>query len=131
MFNKKVVELVSVPSLFPDGTAIVTPESKWFIRGDFKHPIQSDRIFNSWSFPLIVKVQESALDNYKVGPAVGFRSGTFVFNLSTGCYYIIAGLVARQVVSPDALALLGLTMRDALPISEHEFLIHALGEVIA
>jgi hypothetical protein len=122
--------LIFTPQEYPAGTCVETTEGFFFINKDHKrYRIVSDRIFDSWKFPLVVYTSEQALAKYPVAlTKLGFRDGTLLNNLADGKLYLVSGSVLRHITGPDIMARLGITKDDAISVSDAEIKIMKTGE---
>lgn len=118
------------PVVYPAGVAVVTSKSKYLINRDGKrYRITSNRIFDSWNFPIVVVTTESALAKYPVAVTkLGFREGTLLNNIADGKMYLVSGSKLRRITSPDVFDRLGIKPSDALVVSEAEINIMEMGE---
>lgn len=130
--KKKTPTLPTNPVDYPAGICVVTDQGRYLINRDGKrYRIVSDRIFDSWNFPLIVKTTEPALKNFPVAVTkLAFRDGTLLNNIADGKMYLVSGGKVRHVVSPDALTRLGISPADAIFISGTELNLMKVGEEI-
>lgn len=119
------------PVNYPTGTAVINENGdKFYIQKDGKrYRIQSDEIFWSWRFPLVVYTSEIALKNYPV--AVGkypFRDGTLLNNFADGKLYLVSESKLRHITSPDVLARLHKTADKAMVVSQADINIMRMGD---
>jgi hypothetical protein len=129
LFQKKRTEPIKVtPIDFPTGVCVRTEKGHFYINGKFRHRLGSQRIFNSWRFPRVIKTVESALVNFKVGKRLGFRDGTLVRQISNGNLYFISQRKRRLVTDPDTLTIMGLKPSDAVWVADFEINLHEEGE---
>ena len=129
--RKTKKRLLSGPRNFPSGTAVVTKTGKFYINGNARLRITSDRVFDSWSFPIIVYGYDNVLKDYPIIGTLGFRDGTFIKNIMDAKMYIVAKSKKRPVASPDVLTDLNLSEKDAILVSEEECNLHKLGDPIS
>lgn len=112
---------------FPHGTVVKTEKGYYFINGKTRKPIRHDRIFKSWSFPLVVITNEASLSKFLVAKPLGYRDGTLIRDISDNAVYLISGQKRRKIVDPDALLMLGLKVSDAMWVSKSDVEIHEKG----
>ena len=120
----------SSPTEYPSGTCVVTEAGRFYINARFRHKIISDRIFDSWSFPLVVETTEAAVSKYALVKSLGFRDGTIVKNILDGKIYIISKNLRRLIDDPDVLRRLGKDETQIIIASNREILLHKEGEVL-
>lgn len=133
MFKRKTPQtapaqkIPTSPTNFPDGAVVVTETGRWYIKGKYRYLISSDRVFYSWSFPLVINATEKSAVNYSKMGKLGFRAGTLIFN--DGKYYFVTGNTRRKISDPDVFVTLGINPQAALWVSDEELALHKLGEV--
>lgn len=122
--------LPKVPQDYPAGTAVVTDKGSYFINKDGKrYRIQSDEIFWSWRFPLVVETTEEALKNYPVAVTrLAFRDGTLLNNIADGKLYLVSESKLRHITGPKTLFVLGLDANQALVVSDADIKMMKQGE---
>lgn len=120
----------SSPTEYPSGACVVTEAGRFYINGKFRHKIISDRIFDSWSFPIVVETTEAAVSRYVVVKSLGFRDGSVVKNILDGKIYVISKNERRPVADPDVLRRLGKDETKVVLASNREILLHKEGEVL-
>lgn len=120
----------SSPTDYPGGICVVTEAGRFYIGNKFRHRITSDRIFESWSFPVVVETSEIAVSRYPIVKSLGFRDGSLVKDIMTGGLYVISRGERRRIVSPDVLDRLGKTEADFVLASQKELSLHKEGEVL-
>lgn len=125
--------LPTEPVTYPVGICVKTEKSHYYLHpSDGKrYRIPTERILQSWNYPLIVETSEAALKNYPVAVTkIGFRTGSLLNNIADGKLYLVSGAVLRHIVSPDALVRLGLERSDALTVSDDEINLMKQGDII-
>lgn len=124
--------LPTEPVKYPSGIALRTERGIYFLNKDGKrYRIPTERVYQSWRFPLTVDTSEEALVEYPVAVTrLGFRDGTLLNNIADGKIYLVSENRLRQVVDPSSLERLGLTKEDALVVSDAEVKITKMGESI-
>jgi hypothetical protein len=122
--------LPKVPQEYPAGCAVVTEKGSYFINKDGKrYRIQSDEIFWSWRFPLVVETTEAAVKNYPVAVnRLPFRDGTLLNNIADGKLYLVSEGKLRHIVGNKCLFVLGLDVNQALVVSDADIKIMKQGE---
>lgn len=118
------------PTEYPAGIVVRTFMASYLINKDGKrYKIPTNRILESWNFPLIVDTSEEALRKYPVAVTkLGFRDGSLLNNIADGKLYLVSGSKLRHVTSPEILDRLGVTRDDALVVSDAEIKIMKFGE---
>jgi hypothetical protein len=117
----------TTPTEYPDGVAVETDTARYYIKGQFKYVIPSDRVLYSWAFPYVMKSSDAALSKYVKRGKLGFRPGSLLFN--DGRYYLVSGSVLRKISGPDVFETFGLDPSRALWVSDEEMKLHKAGEV--
>ena len=113
----------------PSGTVIVTPEGKrFYISGQKKFRIISDRVFYSWDFPREVFVTQACANRYKTFGRLGFREGAVVRDFTSSTLYLISENKKRRLTTPDALTNLNIDESKIITMSEEEAGLHEGGE---
>src|SRR6478736_4740404 len=87
--------LPTSPVSYPSGTCVDTPGGLFYIIGNKKYRIGSDRILNSWSFPRKIKTSDEAVSHLRIAGRLGFRSGSVVTNLADSRVYLIEDKTRR------------------------------------
>src|SRR6476469_8275889 len=113
---------------FPHGTCLKAGGKYYFVNGGTIKPILNKRIFDSWSFPLVVDCHESVLTHFVRAAPLGFRDGTLVRDISDGKMYLVSRRFRRLIVSPDALLMIGKKSSDAVWAAHDEVLLHKKGD---
>ena len=118
---------------YPKGIAISTEAGRFYLHNDGKrYTIPSEEIYRSWSFPLTVETTEAAVKHIPLAlTKLGFRDGTLIYNIKDAKIYLVEHGKRRQIVSPVALQRLGLTMDDAMVVSNYDVSIMKLGDEYA
>ncbi len=112
----------------PTGTVIQSSLGYFYIKGNQKIKIISDRILKSWDFPRTVLVTDDCADRFKTNGRMGFREGTVIEDMSTRQTFLISGNQRRLITSPDHLV--NLNIDDIMVVSAEEAGIHVRGEDI-
>lgn len=129
--KSKPLELPSSPVDYPAGTCVRTESGTYYIGTQFKHPITSDRILNSWRFPVVVETSDVAISKYLKGKPLGFRAGTIIYDFSTGQTFAISGAEKRLIENPDRVKDFGFDYKtDVVWVSKAEASLHKEGRVI-
>lgn len=129
MFKKKTPpqRIPTTPTEYPDGSVVVTESGRWYIKGKYKFLIPTERVFLSWSFPLVVQGTDSAISKYLKNGKLGFRTGTILWN--DGIYYVVSGNVKRKISGPDFFLTHGIDPQRAVWVEDSELALHKTGEV--
>lgn len=120
--------LPAAPVDYPSGTCVLTEAGVFYINSRVRLRVPTDRVFDSWNFPLVVESTEAAVKKYPITGKLGFRDGTLVKNIMDAKMYIIAKSKRRLITSPNVLANLNLQEKDAILVSEQEILLHQEGD---
>lgn len=122
--------LPKIPHEYPAGAAVVTEKGRYYLNKDGKrYRIQSDEIFWSWQFPLVIDTTEAALKNYPVAVnRLGFRDGSLLNNIADGKLYLVSESKLRHITNPQVLFVLGLDSNQALVVSDADIKIMKQGE---
>ena len=112
----------------PTGSAIKTDSGWFYVKGNKKFRILSERILDSWKFERVIYVTESCAARYKTMGKLGFREGTVIEDIYTGEKFLISENKKRQITSPDVLTDLDIT--NIVTVSHEEAGIHVRGEDI-
>ena len=120
----------SIPTEYPSGTCVVTESGRYYINGKFRHKVVSDRVFDSWSFSLVIESTEAARSKYALMRSLGFRDGTVIKNILDGKIYVISKNLRRLIDDPDVLRRLGKDESQVVLVSNGETLLHKEGEVL-
>lgn len=110
MWKKKIVEPEPVVIKrwdkkmddIPSGICIDAPSGYYYIKNNKRFRIATERIFFTWQFPTVVRVEESAIKHMPIVGKLGLRDGSFVQDYSTHRKYIVAGGELRELKSPEA-----------------------------
>ena len=115
------------PTEFPDGAVVETESGRWYIKGRFKFFISTERVFRSWSFPLVIKGTDASISKYLKNGKLGFRTGSLLYN--DGRYFFVSGNEKRKISGPDVFLTFGLDSQRAIWVSDEELELHKTGEV--
>lgn len=121
------------PQDYPAGVCVVTESGRYFIGRDNKrYKIDSNAVFKSWSFPIVVNTTEAALANYPIAVSkLGFRDGTLLNNIADAKLYLVSGGKLRHITSPDVLKRLSVKQSKAILVSQKEINIMKIGDKIS
>lgn len=122
--------LASNPTNYPNGVCLETENGFYLLRNDKRYRIPTQRILDSWGFPLSVETTEAAVAHYRIVAKLGFRDGSLIYNVADGKMYLISQNKKRHIVSPDALELLGISSADAVKVSDFEVNLQEMGDTI-
>lgn len=131
MFRKKQPQLPPPKAkdvALPTGSAIKTDSGWFYIKGNKKFRILSERILDSWKFDRVIYVTESCAARYKTMGKLGFREGTVIKDIYTNELFLISDNQKRQISSPDVLT--NLDIENIVTVSHEEAGIHVRGEDI-
>lgn len=130
--KQKSPEKPTVPVEYPSGIAVKTERGLFLINKDGKrYRVPSQRVFESWRFPLVVDTSEVAVSRYPVAVTkLGFRDGTLLNNIADGKLYLVSESKIRHITSPEVLSRLGISKDDAMLVSGDEIKIMKVGEEI-
>lgn len=118
------------PVEYPVGACVYTDKGTYFINKDGKrYRIQSDAIYASWRFSLVIRSTEKALSKYPIALSrLGFRDGTLLNNIADGKLYLVSESKLRHIVDPDVFTRFGLNQKDAVVVSDADIKIMKQGE---
>jgi hypothetical protein len=122
-----------LPVPYPSGVCVGDETGKWFyIKGQYKIPITSHRVLQSWSFATVIRGSEDSLSGFHTttGP-LGFRDGTLLKNFADGKMYLVSENKVRHIVNPDWLEWLGLQDYNVIHASDDEIKLHEEGDVLS
>lgn len=122
--NKKEREPVDRPVAWPNGIAVKVGDTYWYIKGNTRLHIISERAVRSWGLHISNGTNASTAAFRKAG-TLGFRDGSLIKDISSGKIYLIAASKKRHVTNPDVLTILGYPVVD---VSREEAAIHINGE---
>jgi hypothetical protein len=124
---KTAVKAVDRPVMWPSGWFVTTEVATWYIKGNLRLRVYSDRCLASWKAQPALATEKS-LAGYKKSGVLGFRDSTLIQDVSDGRMYVVSQSKRRHVVNPDALTILGLKLKDAVVVSAAEAALHKDGE---
>lgn len=118
-------------AVVPSGTVIDADGIYFFVKGDKKYRILSQRIIDSQNYPRIVKVTAKAANAIPnaVGK-IGFRESTIIKPIGDSGYYLISNNKTRLITNPDVFIDLQIDLNDVILVSTEEFNLHERGEDI-
>jgi len=130
--NQPRAEVPTGPVEYPAGICLRTEKGIFFLNKDLKrYRIATDRILQSWNFPLIVDSSEAAASTYPIAiNKLGFRDGSLLNNIADGKLYLVSAGKLRHIVNPDFLNRIGKTTAEAVVVSDAEIKIMKVGEKI-
>jgi len=114
----------------PNGYCILIKDNYFYFKDNVLYPIKTKRVLLSWCFENIVCLDKENAAGYKIGPALGFRDGSLIKDISTSYIYFVSSGKKRKVLNPDVITNLGLKESDAILVSQEEAAMHPSGEVI-
>jgi hypothetical protein len=111
-----------VAKTIPIGSCIVTKTGTYLIHRDGKkYLIPTQRVLDSWSFPLVLRVSQVDADKIPTAKTrLGFRDGTLLHNISDGKIYLVSESTIRHITDHDILTSWGLNKGDAVVVSQKE-----------
>lgn len=115
---------------YPTGSVVRTASGVYFVRGNFKYRIPTQRVLDSWKFNSVGAAVPAVLERYKSGGLLGFRDGSLIQDIANGKTYLVAGNKKRHIVDPDAFEKYGLNRALVVEVSEAEAKLHDDGEVL-
>ena len=121
------------PVEYPTGIAVRTEKGVYRIHSDGKrYRITTQRILDSWNFPIIADASEASLAKYHplAVTKVGFRDGSLLNNIADGRLYLVSAGRLRHVTDPDVLTRMGINHLMATVVSEAEINLMKQGESI-
>ena len=122
--------LPTEPTAYPSGTVVETETGFFLIKDGRRYRLPTQRILDSWNFPLIVPTTDVAVSHYPIRGKIGFRDGSLIHNIADGKMYVISKNKRPHIEDPDALDLLGVTKNDFLLVSDFEISLQEEGESI-
>ena len=129
LWKKQQTSLPTEPVVYPNGSYVETEKGYFYIAKPGKrYRILSRRILDSYAPPRIIKTTEAALAKYRITARLKFRAGSLIYNISDGKIFLIEDGLLRHVTSPEALARIGATEKDAVVVSKKETELHEMGE---
>lgn len=125
--KKKEPVRPSAPIRYPDGIAVSTEESTYFIKNGKRYRFFSDACLDSWRVSPVVG-SKASLSKTPHGGVLGFRDGTLIWNYADGKVYLISNNRRRHVTSPYIYDEMGLDEKGVLKVSDAEASLHEDGE---
>lgn len=120
LWKKRQKSLPTEPVRYPAGIGLSTPSGDYFLNKDgrrYKFPTK--KVFDSWALPLVVTTSDIAVSKYPVAVTkMSFRDGSLLHNIVNGRMYLVTGGALCQIVAPETLEKLGLTMNDATVVGQ-------------
>jgi len=108
----------------PSGLIAKTENGYFYIKGNKKFKLVSERATLSWSLPMIPTL-ESKISHLVLFGVLGFRDGTLIKDISNGKIYLVSDSKRRHVINPDVLEWLGI---EPIEVGLNEALVHDEGE---
>lgn len=115
---------VDRPVAWPNGIAVKIDGVYWYIKGDTRLRIISERALRTWGLHVSDGTNASAAAFREAG-TLGFRDGSLIKDISDGKIYLIASSKKRHITDPDVLEILGYPVVE---VSRAEAAIHPNGE---
>lgn len=130
MVYLSMIKKDTVPTIYLSGTCIRTEDGLFYIRGNKRYRIISDRILRSQAFPRVIKTTEDAVSKYRIAGRLGFRSGSILLDIADNTFWYIEDTKRRHIMTPDVLNSLGVSYSKVPLASRQELEIHEQGEDI-
>ena len=127
--NNNIQEIVTNPTIFPNGFAISDGKNKYFIKSGKRYKLFSDRASESWGFKYVL-VSQNAYKSIPLGGTLGFRDGTVIKDISDGKIYLVENSKKRHIVSPDFFEKYGFSRDWIIEVSQKEASLHKNGDDI-
>lgn len=118
---------LSDPTDIPSGLVVRTENGVFFVKGQVRYRIITDRVLGSWSFNNVIDATEAAVSKYVIAGKLGFRDGTLITNMADKKTYLVSESQLRLITSPDVIDKFNL--KDII-VSEQEINLHKVGENI-
>lgn len=129
MFRRKQSR-PQTPINYPSGLVVDTGSDLWYVRGNKRYRVYSDRTFKSWRFDTVARGSEQSLRGFETAGVLGFRDGSLLKNIANGKIYLVSGNKLRHIVTPDAFDKLGLDRSKIVLVADKEARLHDEGEPI-
>lgn len=108
----------------PSGLIAHTDKGYFYVKGNKRFKMSSDRAVDSWGLPVIPTL-ETKLSHLTLSGVLGFRDGTLIKDISDGKIYLVSDSKRRHVINPDVLEWLGI---KPIEVGLNEALVHDEGE---
>ena len=128
MWKRKKTQGPSEPVVYPNSSFVRTESGIYYLTNGKRFRLLSERVLDSYSPHRVIETTEAALAKYPRGGKLKFRAGSLIYNLADGKIYLIEDGLRRHVTSPEALARIGATEKDAVVVSKAETALHQEGE---
>jgi hypothetical protein len=112
--------------VIPSGLIAHTEKGYFYIKGNKKFKLVSEKAMLSWSLPAI-KTNEIMISKLLMSGTLGFRDGSLVKDVSDGKIYLISDSKRRHIISPDVLEWMNTAVINA---GQKEILVHEEGDPI-
>lgn len=86
----------------PSGVCVDAPSGYYYIKQNKRFRIPTERVFFTWNFPTVIRVEEVAIKHMPIVGKLGLRDGSFVQDYSTNRKYIVAAGELRELKSPES-----------------------------
>lgn len=117
------------PIEYPSGTALECLEKYYYVKSGKLFRFGSERAFQSWNLFSSICLPEN-INHYFDAGVLGFREGSLLSKFSDGTLHVVADNKTRHIVNPDALDKYGLLGKPIWEVSDKEFNLHDIGEVL-
>jgi len=117
--------------MIPSGIFIKTEDGTFWFKSGKRRRVTTKSVLDSWSPPFVAEIPESEVKQFSIVGKLPFRDGSLLHNVSNGRIYLVSDNKSRRVVGGDTLRLLGLTLQDAIMVSDEEISFMPEGEVIS
>lgn len=114
----------------PSGLIAKTEKGFFYVKGNKRYKIVSQRACNSWDLK-IINTSESLIKNIQVSGILGFRDGTLIRDVSNQKVYLISDNKKRNISDPDFFKVFNYKKDDIILISAKEAGCHKEGEPIS
>ncbi len=129
--QKKNKELIYIKDIeYLSGSCLKTEKAFYYLKNKERYRIDTQRILDSWNFPVVVSSTEPLLEKYPVVGKLAFREGSLIQNITDGKRYIISNNKKRLVADPLWLEIYGITEKDFTVASDNEVNLHDDGEIL-
>lgn len=117
--------LPTAPVNYPSGVCVETESGRYYIKGGRKYLIRSQQVFDSWSFPLVVKSTDAAISHFKRSlRPLGFRDGTVIRDIFNLELYVISEGKRVRITGSQMYEDLGLWGHNIPYVSHEDVMFH-------
>lgn len=105
--------------------------SDYYMRTNDKfYRFVSERAFKSWSLEPVMLIHGPEDFGQPIAGVLGFRDGTLLNRYKDNTIHVVSGNKTRHITNEDALETYGLLGKPFYTVSEKEFNVHDVGDVI-